>query len=231
MSEEEKQQTAKEAAEVFEKSEEKKQEDKNPESHKEHSEKKESKKEKKIEEAEVQIEQLKKELAEIKDSFLRKAADFDNYRKRSIKEKQEAIDYANANLLADLVTVIDDFERAIKAGSSSDLDSFKQGVVMIKDKMVSLLDSKYDLKGYESLNKPFDPTIHEALGSVQSPDVTEPTVGEVYLKGYKLKGRVVRVAKVMVKIPVKEEKVADNADVSSQTDSSCEKKASEESEK
>ena len=230
MSEKEEQQTAKEAAKVFEEADAKNQEENKSESQKEHSEKKENKKEKKLESAYEEacktIEQLKKELAESKDSFLRKAADFDNYRKRSIKEKQDAIDFANANLLADLVTVVDDFERAIKAGSTSDLESFKQGIVMIKDKMISLLDSKYDLKGYESLNMPFDPSIHEALGSVQSPDVKEPTVGEVYLKGYKLKGRVVRAAKVMVQMPAaaedktsapeeKEEKSAES-DASSQ---------------
>lgn len=149
-----------------------------------------------------EIETLKEENEKLKDQYLRKAADFENYRKRVIKEKQEAIDYANTNILLDMIGIIDDFERAIKAGGETvDVAAFKDGVVMIKDKLVSVLDSKYGLTGYDSVNTPFDPEIHEALGRVTDPEVKEPTVGEEYLRGYRLKGRIIRSAKVMVKMP------------------------------
>lgn len=149
-----------------------------------------------------EIESLKDENEKLKDQYLRKAADFENYRKRVIKEKQEAIDYANSNILLDMIGIIDDFERAIKAGDeTSDVAAFKDGIVMIKDKLVSVLDSKYGLTGYDSLNMPFNPEIHEALGRVTDPGVKEPVVGEEYLRGYRLKDRVIRSAKVMVKMP------------------------------
>lgn len=149
-----------------------------------------------------EIESLKDENEKLKDQYLRKAADFENYRKRVIKEKQEAIDYANSNILLDMIGIIDDFERAIKAGDeTSDVAAFKDGIVMIKDKLVSVLDSKYGLTGYDSLNTPFNPEIHEALGRVIDPGVKEPVVGEEYLRGYRLKDRVIRSAKVMVKMP------------------------------
>lgn len=149
-----------------------------------------------------EIETLKEENEKLKDQYLRKAADFENYRKRVIKEKQEAIDYANSNILLDMIGIIDDFERAIKAGDeTSDVAAFKDGIVMIKDKLVSVLDSKYGLTGYDSLNTPFNPEIHEALGRVVDPGVKEPLVGEEYLRGYRLKDRVIRSAKVMVKMP------------------------------
>ena len=157
-----------------------------------------------------EIESLKDENEKLKDQYLRKAADFENYRKRVIKEKQEAIDYANSNILLDMIGIIDDFVRAIKAGEeTSDVAAFKDGVVMIKDKLVSVLDSKYGLTGYDSLNMPFNPEIHEALGRVIDPDVKEPVVGEVYLRGYRLKDRVIRSAKVMVKMPGKPEEAKD----------------------
>lgn len=148
------------------------------------------------------VDELEKENADLKDQYLRKAADFENFRKRSIREKQDAIDYANTNLLLDIITIIDDFERAIKVGeTAADVASFRDGVVMIKDKFTALLSSKYNLTGYDSVGTAFDPNVHEALGRLPADDVTEPTVGEEYLRGYMLKDRVVRAAKVMVKMP------------------------------
>ena len=139
----------------------------------------------------------------MQEQYLRKAADFENYRKRMIKEKQEAIDYANTNLLSDLIQVLDDFDRAIEAGKAQEAENkaFAEGVLMIKNQMTSLLSSKYGLTYYPAKGEPFDPNLHEAVSMIQSPDVTEALVGEELQKGYKLKERVIRHSKVMVLMP------------------------------
>lgn len=157
--------------------------------------------EEKIIQLEKSIEELKKSNADLQDQFLRKVADFDNYRKRMIKEKQDAFDYANTNLLADLLESLDNFDRALDAAkTATDVDSVVQGVQMTKDKLVSMLENKYNLVGYGEKGDAFDPNIHEAIASSQAP-VAEAICSEVYLKGYKLKERVIRHAKVMVQMP------------------------------
>ena len=147
---------------------------------------------------------LEEKCRELQDQYLRKAADFDNYRKRMIREKQEAIDYANTNLISDLLLILDDFDRAIEAGKKAGEESaaaFMQGVVMIRNGLSSLLESKYGLQYYEVQGKVFNPDIHEAVATNPSAEVTEPTVGAELQKGYKLKERILRPAKVMVLMP------------------------------
>jgi molecular chaperone GrpE len=148
------------------------------------------------------INALEAQVAELKDQYLRKAADFENFRKRMNQEKASAIDFANQSLLLDLIPVIDDFERAIKsADSSEDFKSFHEGVTMIEKRLSSDLENKWGLKRYESANQPFNPEIHEAIMMDKSADVSEPTVAEDFLKGYMLKERVIRAAKVKVLMP------------------------------
>jgi len=147
---------------------------------------------------------LEAKCRELQDQYLRKAADFDNYRKRMIREKQEAIDYANTNLISDLLQILDDFDRAIEAGKKAgeeNATAFMQGVVMIRNGLSSLLESKYGLQYYEVQGKVFNPDIHEAVATNPSAEVTEPTVGAELQKGYKLKERILRPAKVMVLMP------------------------------
>ena len=162
---------------------------------------------------EKRIEELETICRDWQDQYLRKAADFENYRKRMIREKQEAIDYANSNLLLDLVQVLDDFDRAIDAGNiagktqggESSNNAFVEGVVMIKNQMVSMLSSKYGLSYYPAKGEAFDPNLHEAVSMIQSPDVKEAVVGEELQKGYKLKERVIRHSKVMVLMPAEKQ--------------------------
>lgn len=153
----------------------------------------------------ARIAELEKKNAELQDQYLRKAADFDNYRKRMIREKQEAIDFANTNLLVDLIPVLDDFDRAMQACGAPEEGSaamaFLNGVMMIRNQLSSMLENKYGLMYYPVLGVHFDPTIHEAVATVPSPDVKEPVVSEEFVKGYKLKDRVIRLAKVVVKMP------------------------------
>ncbi len=147
------------------------------------------------------IEALTKENAELKDQLLRRIADFDNYRKRMIKEKQEAFDYANTNLLKDLLDSLDNFDRTVAAAETAgDAKSIADGVKMINKSLVSMLESKYNLTSYGNAGDEFNPDEHEAIGSCPGP-VAVPTLKEVYLKGYKLKDRVIRNAKVMVTMP------------------------------
>ena len=144
---------------------------------------------------------LEKERDEFKDQYLRKSADFDNYRKRMIKEKQDAFDYANTSLLKDLLDSLDNFDRTVEAAASAnDAKSIADGVKMINKGLVSMLENKYNLVSYGQAGDAFDPEIHEAIGKADEP-VAEPVIKAVYLKGYKLKDRVIRHAKVMVSMP------------------------------
>ncbi len=160
--------------------------------------------------------ELEKQYAELKDNYLRKVADFDNYRKRMIKEKQDAFDYANTAILTDLVAILDDFDRGLAAAADAkEVKAVIDGVKMINKQMHGFLESKYNLSSYCEVGDAFDPNIHEAIASVPGP-VEEPVCAEVYLKGYKLKDRVIRHAKVMVHMPApKAENTADSANAES----------------
>jgi len=148
------------------------------------------------------IAELEMKLAEITDQLLRKAADFENFRKRMNQDKQNAIEYANQSLLLDIIPVIDDFERAIQsAESSKDFAGFLDGVKIIEKQLVSQLESKWGLKRFNSAGELFDPNIHEALMVEKTTDVTEAVVREDLIKGYLLKDRLIRAAKVKVAMP------------------------------
>ncbi len=156
---------------------------------------------KESESVEDKVDSLKKENADLKDQLLRRAADFDNYRKRMMKEKQDAFDYANTALLKDLLDSLDNFDRTVEAANTAqDAKSIADGVKMINKNLVGILESKYNLVSYGETGDLFDPEEHEAIGSVEGP-VAEAQLKEVYLKGYKLKDRVIRHAKVMVVMP------------------------------
>jgi len=145
---------------------------------------------------------MEAKLADLNDQFLRKAADFENFRKRTIREKQEITDFSNQNLLLDLLPVIDDFERAIKsAETSKDFASFYEGIVMIEKRLTSDLENKWGLKRFNSLGELFDPNRHEALQMEKAAGITEAVVKDDFVKGYLLKDRVIRFAKVKVLMP------------------------------
>jgi len=154
----------------------------------------------------AQLDALKAENSELKNQYLRKQADFENFRKRMQREKQESIKYANSNLLQDLVTIIDDFERAIRSSEESrDFESFHSGIKMIEHQFVNMLERKYGLTRMESEGKEFDPQQHEAINMEESPEVEVQTVVEDYQKGYMLNDRVLRHAKVKVAVPAPEQ--------------------------
>ncbi len=152
--------------------------------------------------------ELEAEVAKWKNEYLRKMADFENYRKRMIKEKKDAIDYANETLLVDLITVLDDFDRAIEAVEKYSNDStkaFMEGFNMIRKQLYSTLQSKYSLLYYPSVGEKFDPNIHDAKASREDEGAKDETVEKELIKGYKLHDRVIRVAQVETVKPKKTE--------------------------
>jgi len=162
----------------------------------------------KIAELEAKTADLSAQLDEMRDQLLRKTADFDNYRKRMNQEKQKAIDFANESLLLDIIPVMDDFERAIQSAETSEelkeLPAGKamlDGITMIEKQLVSKLENKWGLKRFNSAGEAFDPNKHEAMLMEKSPDIQEPVVQEDFIKGYMLKDRVIRAAKVKVLMP------------------------------
>jgi molecular chaperone GrpE len=149
---------------------------------------------------------LETEVAELRDRLLRAQADFDNFRKRTIREREDAARYANAALLSDLLAVVDDFERAIRSAEESrDFAVFIQGVSMIERGMLEMLENRWGLKRFSAVGEPFDPVRHEAMMRTEAPAApgvpAGPMVAEEFQKGYYLHERVLRPAKVRVQVP------------------------------
>jgi molecular chaperone GrpE len=138
-------------------------------------------------------------LAELNDRFLRLYAEFDNYRKRTNKEKVDIITNANAGVLADLLPVLDDFERAILNNQQADdLQVVKEGFQLISNKFKAILEAK-GLKQMQAKGTAFDSELHEAIANIPAPSKKE--VGKVIddvEKGYYLNDKVIRFAKVVV---------------------------------
>ena len=149
-----------------------------------------------------QISQLKERASKAEeywDRLLRQTADFDNYKKRSIREKQESIKYANEGLMAKLIPVIDTFEMALTAANAegSSPQSLQAGVAMILSQLKNTL-SEAGLEEIDATNKTFDPNFHEAVAQKETNDVPEGQVVQQIRRGYKLRDRLVRAATVIV---------------------------------
>jgi molecular chaperone GrpE len=154
---------------------------------------------------EQHIMNLEEEVASLKDKLLRKQADYENFRKRLFREKEESMKYANQMVLLDITSVIDDFERAIKsAEESKDFNAFHDGIVMIEKRLVSTLEKKWELKRFDSVGEVFDPEKHLAIAVEENSEHEVPTVLEDYQKGYLFHERILRPAKVKVSQPVTE---------------------------
>jgi molecular chaperone GrpE len=163
------------------------------------------------ESAEQLASRLKEENAALKDQLLRQAAEFSNFRKRLSKDKEEGIRYANAMLLADVIPIIDDFERAIQsAGESKDFASFHSGVSLIERQLVSILERNWGLRRFAAKTgadgEVFDPEKHEAIAVEETADQDKPVVLQNYQNGYYLHDRVLRPARVKVAKPVPSKK-------------------------
>ena len=154
--------------------------------------------EKEFEKFNVQIENLEKEKDALRDQLLRKAAEFENYKRRTETEQTNLLKYSSESIIAKLLPIIDDLERSLKhMDDAKDLDSIKNGVKMIYDKFMRILDAQ-GVKKIEAAGKPFDVDFHEALMQQKSDGVEPHTVLEEVESGYIYKDRVIRHAKVIV---------------------------------
>ena len=138
-------------------------------------------------------------LADLNDKYLRLYSDFDNFRRRTIKEKADIIDSASSDLMKNLLPIIDDFERAIANNENSDdLEGLKEGFKLIYNKTLNALKSK-GLEWIDAKGKSFDPEVHEAITNipVQDEDMKGKVV-DVIERGYNLRGKPLRYAKVVV---------------------------------
>ena len=148
---------------------------------------------------EERIAQLEAKTAQLIDQNLRQMADFDNYRKRTLKEKAEIIKNAAADVLTKILPVIDDLERAIEYnGKSDDIDAIKEGTQLIYNKLMHILDGE-GLKKIPAKGEKFDSDIHEAIATVPAAD--EDSKGKVIdctRDGYKLNDKLLRAAHVVV---------------------------------
>ncbi|WP_346863014.1 nucleotide exchange factor GrpE [uncultured Draconibacterium sp.] len=159
------------------------------------SKKKKSKKDKK----EAKIEELGEKLQEIQDKHLRLQAEFDNFRRRTIKEKADLIKSGGETVLVNILPVIDDFERAIDSLKEvADEDAGKQGTLLIYNKFQEFLKQN-NVKEIEALHQDFDVDLHEALTKIPAPeDKLKGKVVDVISKGYCLNEKVIRFAKVVI---------------------------------
>ena len=143
------------------------------------------------------IEALRKEKDALQDRLLRSAAEFDNYRKRMDRERRELSEFASADVLMDLLPIIDNFERALQAPAGGDADAFRKGIELIHKQMTDLL-RKRGVKPVEALGADFDPNFHQAVIHEVSADHREGEVMQEMQRGYMLGDRLLRPAMVKV---------------------------------
>lgn len=144
------------------------------------------------------LDRLTQEATEYRDHLLRLQAEFDNYRKRVVKEQTVAVEMASEPMARTLLEVVDDFELAlIAAESTPDFESFRRGVELVFAKLADALRAA-GVERMDALGAPFDPEFHEALMQEGDGD-GEPVVADVLRPGYIMKGRVIRPAGVKVK--------------------------------
>lgn len=150
--------------------------------------------------AERELAALREEKARLEDRLVRLSADFDNQRKRALREKQETLSYGHENVVKDLLPVVDNLERAIEhasASSGADFESMLQGVDLVRRELLAVL-VKHGVGAIEAEGEAFDPNVHEALAQVEDPKVPAGRVARVLQRGYRLRDRLLRPARVLV---------------------------------
>jgi molecular chaperone GrpE len=142
--------------------------------------------------------QLAAEKADLTDRLLRKQAEFENYRRRSERDRSEFLQCAGMEIIRDLIPVLDDFERAMKAETSD--KSYAKGIELIYQRLYDYL-TRMGLEPIEAQGKPFDPNLHQAVDRKETDEAEDQTVLEEYQRGYNFKGKLLRPS--MVKVAVK----------------------------
>ncbi|MEQ9188026.1 MAG: nucleotide exchange factor GrpE [Cryomorphaceae bacterium] len=146
-----------------------------------------------------QVAQLEKELLAEKDKFMRLYAEFENFRRRTAKERLELIGTASSDLMKEILPVLDDFTRAVESNKeATDIDAVKAGFELLHSKLFKLLGNK-GLKPIESKGKDFDPEVHEAIAQIPAPSKKEKgKILDVIENGYELNDKILRHPKVVV---------------------------------
>ena len=152
--------------------------------------------------AEAELKEARTESAEWQDRFLRKAAEFENFRKRTDKEKADSAIRVKSSLLQEFLPIADAFERALESmdqgkGALNELDQYYEGVELLYKQLLDTL-GRVGVVPIESEGKPFDPHLHEALSRKENPDYEEDTVIQELRRGYLFKDRLLRPAQVIV---------------------------------
>ncbi|MEE3325970.1 MAG: nucleotide exchange factor GrpE [Myxococcota bacterium] len=140
------------------------------------------------------------EADELTDRYTRLQAEFENFRRRSLKEKQEALQYGQQNLIKDLLATVDNLERALEhadSGQEVDLSSILEGVDLVQREFLTAL-GKVGVKQVDPAGEAFDPNFHEAMGQIPAAGVEPNSVVQVLQKGYVLQDRMLRPARVLV---------------------------------
>ncbi|MGD0783399.1 MAG: nucleotide exchange factor GrpE [Candidatus Aminicenantales bacterium] len=157
-----------------------------------------------LERREHEIERLDREIAEIKDKYLRAAAEMDNTRKRLEREKSDFLLFAQADLFKELLAVLDNFERALRTGEEPEgKGGFQEGIELIHKQLTDLL-RKRGVTPVERPDRRFDPAVHQAIVTEEKEGLTEAEVGEELQKGYFFHDRLLRPALVKVWLPKKD---------------------------
>lgn len=165
---------------------------------------------------EEKLKSAEKELENYKDRFLRKAAEFENYKRRIENYQLNLLKYAAESLIIKLLPVIDDFERSLAhLKDTKDVESIKDGIKLVYDKLMKMLEDQ-GVKPIEAVGKPFDVHYHEAIMQRKAENVEPHTVIEEFEKGYLYKDRVIR----HTKVAVSEDHHEEQSDSTSSTDSS-----------
>jgi len=151
------------------------------------------------EDSDEEIVVLQREMSELHNKYLRLAAEFDNYRKRTLREKTELIQTAGESLLIDILPVIDDFERGLEQASrADDMDAVRTGMDLIYSKLKDFL-TNHGVREIEAMHESFDTDWHEAVTNIPAPsDDLKGKIVDVIQKGYTLHDKVMRYSKVVV---------------------------------
>jgi molecular chaperone GrpE len=148
----------------------------------------------------VELEQLKAELAAKDDRLLRLQADFDNFRKRTAREKSELATIIEQAFLKDLLPLLDNLSRASEAaenGENADVETLRKGIEMIKQETVAVM-GKHGLEPIDTQGKPFDPNFHQAVGAIKDETKEDGLIAAELQRGYIARGRVIRPSMVQV---------------------------------
>lgn len=154
--------------------------------------------ESKIERLEGELTQRDNDLAELKDRYLRALADLDNLRKRAQRDRTEALEYGATSVIGEILPVLDNFERALKAAQEAgEKGPLMDGVAMIRQQFLQVLE-KRGIKPLEAIGRTFDPMYHEAIGRVETDEHPEGSVITEVERGYQMGDTVLRPSKVVV---------------------------------